>query len=262
MIGDTMSINKIIAPTECPSCGAHLERVKDQLFCPNYVDCPAQSLGKLLNFFKKLKIKGFGEATLTKLGFRDLVDVTFMCPEHGTERGLSPHMAQKLTDAFLSATKQIDYKDFLAACSIPLIGTSAASKLNVNSIEELTYEKCRNLGLGEVASENLSYWVMTEWSYLKPHWENNLVFSNTTALSKDLSINVVITGKLNDFSNRTKATEHLTSLGFTVKSSVSKNTDYLICEDGSQSSSVQKANSLNIPIVTIKYLEDNYVDKN
>ena len=42
------------------------------------------------------------------------------------------------------------------------------------------------------------------------------------------------------------------SLGFTVTSSVTKNTDYLVDEEGRKSSKSTKAESLGIPILTIK----------
>ena len=48
--------------------------------------------------------------------------------------------------------------------------------------------------------------------------------------------------------------EYLEELGYTVTSTVSGKTDYLVCEDGSNSSKTKKAESLEIPIVTIDNL--------
>ena len=70
--------------------------------------------------------------------------------------------------------------------------------------------------------------------------------------------NVCITGKLNDFSNRTKAKEFLEEHGYTVTTGVSGKTKYLVCEDGSSSSKVNKAESLEIPIVSIEQLIGKY----
>lgn len=256
-----MSYIEIVAPSDCPSCGALLEQVNNQLFCPNSTGCPAQSSGKLINFAKKLKIKGFGEATNSKLGFSHPNDFTYLNPELGIEHGLSEHMATKLTNVVSAVLeKGIVYKDFLAACSIPLIGSAATDKLNVTSIEELTFETCKACGLGDKASENLSEWVQLEWPTYKPCWESYLLFpTNNKSQETSLGITVVITGKLTDFKNRSDATRHLESLGFTVKSGVTKTTDYLICEDGTTGSSYKKAVQLNIPITTIKNLEDNHV---
>ena len=67
---------------------------------------------------------------------------------------------------------------------------------------------------------------------------------------------VVITGKLQDFKNRAEAAKFLESIGYVVASSVTRATDFLVCEDGSTSSKTEKANNYNIPIVTINYLKE------
>ena len=63
---------------------------------------------------------------------------------------------------------------------------------------------------------------------------------------------VCITGKLNDFKNRNLAKTYLESFGFTVTTSITKKTDYLVDEEGRKSSKSTKADSLGIPILTIK----------
>lgn len=153
-------MNTILAPEQCPSCSSNLVRIKDQLFCPNESSCPAQSTGKLINFCKKLKIKGFGEATLSTLGFAQVRDLLYMSPELGVEHGLSEHMATKLTKVLQDRLNQgIDYREFIGAMSIPLIGDSASSKLQVSSIDDITYDVCKSCGLGDKAASNLVEWV-------------------------------------------------------------------------------------------------------
>lgn len=248
----------INAPTECPSCGSTLERVNDQLFCYNSNNCPAQSSGKLINFCKKLKIKGFGASTLSTLGFSNINDLLYLTPELGQEHGLSEHMAKKLTLVVQERLNSgIDYREFLSALSVPLLGDSASSKINVDSINNITYEQCKSDGLGDKVTDNLIEWLELEWPELEPLWHKYLTYNNKIQNVDNNGKTVVITGKLNEFKNRTEAKKHLESLGFSVKSSVTKNTDYLICEDGTTGSSYKKATSLNIPITTIKSLEDN-----
>jgi len=103
-------------------------------------------------------------------------------------------------------------------------------------------------------------WVETDWfAELKSEWDQFLVTEKTSESSSTPTKGAVcITGKLNDFPNRNAASKYLATLGWEVKSSVTKNTQYLICEDDSKtgSSSYKKAQSLGIGIVTIKYLED------
>ena len=61
----------------------------------------------------------------------------------------------------------------------------------------------------------------------------------------------VVTGKLEYFENRDELVAYIEDLGGVVVGSVSKNTDYLICNDKtSTSSKMKKAQELNIPIIS------------
>ena len=65
----------------------------------------------------------------------------------------------------------------------------------------------------------------------------------------DLSF--VITGKLNKFDNRDNITDYIEAMGGYVKESVSKNTDFLICNDvNSNSKKIKKAREFDIPILS------------
>ena len=59
---------------------------------------------------------------------------------------------------------------------------------------------------------------------------------------------------LKDFANRREAGEYLTSLGYTITTTVSKQTNYLVDEEGRESSKSKKAKQLGIKIVTIDEL--------
>lgn len=252
-------MQNIIAPSECPSCGYSLVRIKDQLFCQNTSNCPAQNAGKVQAFCKKLKIKGFGEKTIESLNLSHINHLATLTPEYMMECGMSEHMSNKLKSVIEDRVREgIDFRDFIAACSIPLVGSSSASKLQVDfSISEIDFDLCKQCGLGDKASSNLTDWVELEWiPEMQEVWGQYITYkSQKPANSKGKT--VVITGKLTDFKNRTEAKKYLESLGYTVKSSVSKNTDFLVCEDDIESSAYKKATSLIIPIVNIKNLEDN-----
>lgn len=258
-----MSYTKIEAPDSCPVCGSSLERIRDQLFCTGGNTCSAQNTGKVTNFCKKLKIKGFGSVTVEKLGLTSISDLLDLEVSEMVSKGITNHMANKLVDTLTERLKQgIDYRDFLTACSIPLFGDAAGRKLDVESISGITEAICERCGLGDKVSNNLCTWVETEWPEIEDKWKPYLTYNKSQAVGegKLLGITVVITGKLTDFKNRREATTHLELLGFTVKSAVNKDTDYLICEDGTTGSSYKKAVSLNKPITTIKDLEDTYVN--
>jgi DNA ligase (NAD+) len=249
---------KIIPPTHCPSCGSTLHRQNAQLFCLDKTECPAQTGKRLQNFCKVLKIKGFGEATLQKLEFNTLNDFINATVADFTNSGFSEHMAAKLVASIRDRIDSgITFNDFISALSIPLIGDVAARKLLISKMEDISIETCKAAGLGDKASHNLVLWRNQEWPEMKPYWDSVLKSSTKpTIKTQHTNIAVCITGKLDGYS-RSEAQTYLESLGVTVKSSVTKQVTHLVCEEeNSTSSSVQKAKQLNIPIITIRDLED------
>lgn len=242
-------------PTECPSCGSNnLELVKDLLYCRND-SCEAQSSGKLIKFCKTLKIKGFGPATLTKAELVEIKDLINLDETYLKTKGFSDTMAVKLTKAVNDRLESgVTFSDFLTAMSIPNIGSGTARKLGHLSVDELTLKECKNAGLGDVAANSILTWVALEWPKVK---DLDIEISKSESVKKEVSNGKVVcmTGKLNDFSSRGKAKEYLTQLGYDVKDSVTKAVQYLICEDGKEtSSSYKKAIAMGIPITTIKHL--------
>lgn len=245
---------KIEMPVSCPSCGGKLELVNAQLFCRNSENCPAQSSKLLENFCKKMKLKGFGPATIEKLGLVRIPEIYFLSLEQlhnavGVKTG--DKLYKELEDKLHS---EIDFGQFLGSLGIPLVGEVAARKLAVsfNNLEDVKAE-------GK-AGENLKAWKnsLVGKEIMEVPWKFGKTSANAMApSSQSLGISVCITGSLSDFKNRTEAGAYLESLGLTVKKDVTKDVRYLICEDESKrsSSSYLKAIEKNIPIVTINDLK-------
>jgi NAD-dependent DNA ligase len=127
---------KILIPEGCPSCNALLERVNDQLFCPNNIDCPAQNTKKVQNFCSTLKIKGFGEATVDKLGITSIAQLWDLSEQDVESCGFSKLMATKLVAAISDRISQgITLPELLSACSIPLVGSAVSKKLEGYTVE-------------------------------------------------------------------------------------------------------------------------------
>ena len=253
---------EILVPTECPSCGSELETVNSQLFCRNSKSCPAQSTKRVQHFCKILKIKGFGEVTVNKLEISHINELLTLTEEFCKTKGIGDKTSSNLVAQIQDRlNKKIYVSDFISGMSIPLVGTSLAKRLGSIKIDDLTYESIREVGGGDKAANNLMAWIETDWiPELQTEWDQYLVTEKTVSNTVQQKGVVCITGKLNDFPNRNAAATHLASLGWEVKSSVTKTTQYLVCEDDSKtgSSSYKKAEKLGLPIVTIKELEDNY----
>lgn len=244
-------------PEVCPSCGTTLKLVNEQLFCTNK-QCPAQTLKKLEHFAKVLKIKGLGAKTLEKLGFEYVSDIYSFSDTHFIDT-LGEKVGRKIL-AEIQTSKSADLATILEAFSIPLIGGTASKKISsvVSSIEDINEESCKAAGLGEKATANLVGWLKGK-EYVELPFDfksDNAVKSSNTSGTKNIT--VCITGKLNDFPNRTEATKYLESLGFKCTSSVTKSTDVLVDEEGRESSKSVKAKELGIPILTIKQVIERY----
>ena len=244
---------EIKIPTHCPSCESELEIVNSQLFCRNKL-CSAQSSKKVEAFVKKMRIKGFGPATISKLGFVQPIELYETSLEDYVAV-LGEKIGQKLYGE-VQNSRTTTFATFLSALSIPLIGDTASKKIAQfhNSIDDLVHDIHLDM-LGDKATENIE-------NYFKKYYcdtqDLEYYFSFSSKPKKRVEQNrgkVCITGKLKDFSNRTKAKEYLENLGYTVTSTVSSVTDYLVCEDGSNSSKSKKAESLGIPIVSIADLK-------
>ena len=119
-------------------------------------------------------------------------------------------------------------------------------------MHDITPTSCVSAGLGPKSCTNLLTWYHNEFKdnleYLPFSFRADVQQPTAESIGKS----VCITGKLNDFKNRTLAKDYLESKGFTVTSSVTKKTDYLVDEEGRKSSKSTKAESYGIPILTIK----------
>jgi len=241
---------EIEIPTTCPSCKSDLEQVNSQLFCRN-TECPAQSTKKVEAFVKKMRIKGLGPASISKLGFVRPIEIYETELDTYVEV-LGQKIGQKIFDE-VQNSGVTNFATFLSALSIPLIGETASKKIAVyhNNIDSMVHDIHLNM-IGEKARDSLQ-------NYTDKYYEDILDLEAWFTFTETKKVNqnkgkVCITGKLKDFSNRTKAKEYLEELGYTVTSTISSVTDYLVCEDGSNSSKSKKAESLGIPIVSIDNL--------
>jgi len=247
-----MKLKTIVIPTHCPSCGSKLELVKDQLFCRNS-NCGATSSKKVEHFAKTLKIKGLGPKTIEKLSLNSIKEIYSISKEE-IINSIGEKLGEKLFSQ-IEQSKQSDLILLLPAFSIPLIGATASKKLItvISDIHDITPENCIEAGLGPKACANLNDWLETEFydnlEYLPFSFKAEKTIKNI-----DIGKTVCITGKLKDFKNRTLAGQYLESFGFKVASSVTKKVDYLVDEEGKQSSKHTKAKNYGISIVTIKEL--------
>jgi len=248
------SLIKIIPPTNCPSCASLLELVKDQLFCRS-TDCSTQAIKRVDAFAKVLRIKGLGIKTIQKLELTDMVSIyKISANEINDVIGLA--LGTKL-HASIQESRRQNLATLIRSFSIPLVGKVASEKLAsvVSSIQEINLSSCKKASLGEKTSEKLCTWLDEVWYQGQEDLLDYIdIIDTAKKTNKSLDVSIVITGKLDNYKNRREAASYLESRGYTVKSSVTKQVDFLISEEGRESSSSKKAKSLNIPILSINEL--------
>lgn len=238
---------KIKIPTVCPCCDYPLEFVNDQLFCRNTA-CDAQLSKKVEHFCKTLGIKGMGAKTIEKLGLADITEIFYLEEAEVATALSSKTMAAKLLTEIEKA-KQADLATVIASFSIPLVGNTASKKISaaVNTIDEITFEKCREATLGEKVSQNLVNWLETEFLEVREFLPFSFT-SNKVPVQVGLK-SICITGKLSSFKTKAEAYKAIEEAGFKVAETVTKSTDYLVDEDNKGSSKRKKADDLGISII-------------
>jgi len=239
---------KIKIPTTCPCCDYTLELVNDQLFCRNQA-CSAQLGKKLEHFCKTLGIKGMGARTLEKLQLTDITEIYYLELDQIIDALGSEKIAVKLLDE-IDRSRNSDLATILPAFSIPLVGNTAAQKVAkvVDSVEDITPERCRQAGLGEKVTNNLISWLETDFIEMKEFLPFSFKTTNKP-VANVFAESVCITGKLTSFKNKATATKALEEAGFKVTETVTKQTNYLVDEDNKGSSKRTKADQLGITII-------------
>jgi DNA ligase (NAD+) len=223
---------------------------KDQLFCHN-ATCSGKTTKKIEHFAKTLKIRGLGPRTVQKLQVSDLYDLYELPLEIMIEALQSEKLAVKLSRE-IENSKQVDLVDLLPAFSIKLIGNTASRKICsvVRNIDEINEDTCAEAGLGPAATQNLLDWLFEEFTNgydrLPFRWQQiTKIESNDDAKGV-----VCITGKLKSYKTKAAATQYLETMGYLVKSSLTKDVTILVNESGIESAKTQAARDKGVIIIT------------
>jgi len=252
----------------CPSCGEQLSwsETNTDLLCTNG-KCEGIFFYKVLHFIKTLEIDSFSDKTLRKLfdlgyieDYSDIFKLTYKAFLQ------LPKFQKKSAENLynnIQAKKNIPLATFLTSLGINNLGKTA-SKLIVDKyktwqdifMKVSVFELEQIDGIGEVLANNF-YNELHNIATLKEHLEDNcgvtIIDANTTdeevSGGKLENMNIVITGSLSIKRGQWKKDIELN--GGSLKSSVSKTTDILVCNDkNSSSSKMKKALELNIKVVS------------
>lgn len=239
---DTIDIEK---PTHCPYCHSELIEGNVHIICPNSISCTPQLLARMEHYASRnaMDIEGLSEKTIgqliAELDIKEIYDIYDLKYEDliNLER-FGPKKTQNLLDA-IENSKNRDLSAFIYAIGIPNVGERTArdlankfksfEKLREASVEELVEIE----DIGEITGENIVEFFHDE----------NIVESIEILLSKGIKlinpkensdskqklegINFVITGTIDGY-NRDDIKKMLEDNGANVRTSVSKNTNYVL----------------------------------
>ncbi|MGL4992449.1 MAG: NAD-dependent DNA ligase LigA [Sarcina sp.] len=260
----------IIAPENCPSCGAKLHQDGVHLYCDNTLGCKAQMVKTIVHYSSRnaMNIEGFSEKTAEQLFEQlDIRSISDLYKLNLSSLEELDRFARKKAEKLLLAienSKKCELPAFIYALSIPNVGVKTAKDIvkvfkSLNNIKNATFEELIKVSdVGDIVAgciidffkEERILKIIDELFELgvEPSYEDieikENIFNNKT---------IVVTGSLNNYS-RTGIKEKLELLGAKVAGSVSKKTDYVIAGEAT-GSKYDKAVSLEIEILTEEEFE-------
>jgi len=281
------SIGTANTPVVCPSCGQGLTTVHgsdgaEALTCVGD-HCPAQNVKNLNHWFKILGVKGIAGSTIEKLmeasnvqrpgdfyrltvkglmkdGFTKrtaLLIVARIWMVKSPENIKDDKNLMQAIDGHSAVKVKIPISKFFAAFGMKNAGKEAGRILET---EVRDWDRIKNLTISELESYDGIGPTMAKEICLFFHNNKDMVedveqyfrFEVKTIAGKFGGKNFVLSGSVDGGKDYWRS--EIEAKGGTIKSSVSKKTDYLVAGDGS-GAKTDKANDLNIPILTVDDLE-------
>ena len=270
-------------PATCPVCGAateiRAEGTVETLYCTN-ADCPAKQTNAFALFASRdaLDIEGMSDAGVEKLidlGVLHTFADFFRLAPHKEVIVEAEGYGEKSFDNMLKAAEKARHTTaarLLYALGIPGIGSANARVIagyaggDMAAVRALTKEELMTIdGVGEVLADAFTAYFGTgldeaaQSDTQKRHNEELddllkelIIEQPQTAGTQDMvGLTFVITGSLNNYTNRDELKAEILRRGGKVAGSVSAKTSYLINNDvNSTSSKNKKAKDLGIPILS------------
>ena len=271
-------------PVQCPCCGSPTRirkgrtnkgKVLQTLHCDN-PECDSQVLKKYVHFVAKkaMDISGLSESTLRRFlecgwltSFQDIYHLDRYRKEMIALEGYGEKSYEKLWTA-INESRNTDFIHYLTAMDIPMVGRTKSRVLcevfegSLNRFEKAAtgnYDFSKLEDFGDTLNRNIHTWFADEdnlslWRNLQ--MEMNFRTVEIKSAEEELvssknpfqGCTIVATGKLMNFT-RDGINSKIYELGGKPGSSVSRNTDYLICGEKA-GSKLAKAQSLGITILS------------
>ncbi|MBP6757827.1 MAG: NAD-dependent DNA ligase LigA, partial [Flavobacterium sp.] len=256
--------------THCPECQTELIRGESEAnhYCPNFYGCPPQIIGRIQHFIsrKAMDIEGLGGETVALLYNNGLVQNYADLYKLSVEDILPlERMAQKSAENLVNGvenSKHIPFERVLYALGIRFVGETVAKKLakHYKTIDALSQASLMDLVLVDEIGERIAQSVIDFFE----NPENRIIIDqlksygvqfetieivNPNATDKLAGKTFVVSGVFEQFS-RDDLKKAIEDNGGKVGSSISAKTDYLVAGANMGPAKLEKANKLNIAIIS------------
>lgn len=263
--------------THCPECNTELVRSEGEAnhYCPNFYGCPPQIIGRIQHYIsrKAMDIEGLGGETVALLFNNGLVHNYADLYELTVEQILPlERMAQKSAENLVKGvenSKKIPFESVLFALGIRFVGETVAKKLakHYKNIDALSQATLMDLVLVDEIGERIAKSVIEFFE----NDENKKIIErlkgygvqfeilekvNPNATTKFEGKTFVVSGVFSKFS-RDDIKKTIEDNGGKVGSSISAKTDFVVAGENMGPAKLEKANKLNIPIIS----EDDFITK-
>jgi DNA ligase (NAD+) len=256
--------------THCPECNTELVRTEGEAnhYCPNFYGCPPQIIGRIQHYIsrKAMDIEGLGGETVALLYNNGLVHNYADLYELTVEQILPlERMAQKSAENLVNGvenSKNIPFERVLFALGIRYVGETVAKKLakHYKNIDALSQASLMDLVLVDEIGERIAQSVIDFFENpenrntiekLKKHGVQFEIIENINpdATDKLSGKTFVVSGVFSIFS-RDDLKKAIEDNGGKVGSSISAKTDYVVAGDNMGPAKLEKANKLNVPIIS------------
>lgn len=261
---DLPNSRDIFPPENCPCCGTKLVKKNVFVYCPNRDGCKDQIIDRIAHFSSRdaMNIEGLSEQTIAT--FYDAFDLKniYQLYDLTVEQleKLPLFKNKKATNIFdaIQKSKKCNLANFIFALGIGGVGIKTAKDLAkyyktlenfLNAGEELAQIR----DIGEVTANQIL-------TYLSENKQNQNLqklidrlevnsYSQNTLQTRFTGKTIVLTGTLSI--PRADMTAKLESMGASVVSSVSKNTDFVLVGEN-PGSKFEKAKALGVAILQEK----------
>lgn len=263
--------------THCPECHTELVRNAGEAnhYCPNFYGCPPQIIGRIQHYIsrKAMDIEGLGGETVALLFKNGLVHNYADLYELKVEDILHlERMAKKSAENLVNGVKkstEIPFESVLFALGIRFVGETVAKKLakHYKNITALSQASLMELILVDEIGERIARSVIEFFE----NEENQKIIErlksygvqfeivekiNPNATEKFIGKTFVVSGVFAQFS-RDELKKTIEDNGGKVGSSISAKTDFVVAGDNMGPAKLEKANKLNIPILS----EEDFITK-